>query len=111
MNDHPPHMPPSGNAPPSRDSDPDAEGLPPHITLPDRNLYKRSQFRARTVLCVLALIVVGAFWFANRGASIVYPVCFALVTLTLLVTLFRLWRISRLVASERNESQDSFRHD
>lgn len=93
------------------DADPDAQGLPPHIQLPDRHHYMRSQFRARALLCAVGLVIVGAFWFANRGTSAIYPWCFALVGVTLLVTLFRLWRVSRLIDAQNSRSQDIRQHD
>jgi len=91
--------------------DPDAEGLPPHVALPPKLPFMRSQFRARAVLCAVALVIVSGFWYANRQTSIIFPLCFGLVAVMLVITLIRLWRVGQLIARDEQMDQDRAKHD
>jgi hypothetical protein len=74
--------------------DPDWEGLPPGVVLPERRLYARKQLWALLVFNAIALAVMLVFlWGASRQSRVVVAVCTAAVGALVVVNAVRWWRL------------------
>lgn len=55
--------------------DPDAQGLPPHVILPESNAFKRDQLRARLLVSLVALVVLAAIFWASDENRMTAGLC------------------------------------
>ena len=77
-------------------ADPDAAGLPPHIRLPDADVYRQTQYRSRLILSAAALIFLLVYSLLSTNYRIVSWLCTGIVAVSFF---FNLWRY--LAASKR----------
>ncbi|MCX5658863.1 MAG: hypothetical protein NTW19_03980 [Planctomycetota bacterium] len=81
-----------------RDADPDAEGLPPTIKLPDRLAFARDQHLARVASNGIGLVVLLLLWLVVPGRYPKLLLFLALLMGTLLLSNLLRWRIARQAA-------------
>lgn len=66
-------------------NDPDAHGLPPDVIMPEANAFKRDQLRARLLVSLVALAVLGIIVWASDEHRLTYGLCTAGVGLAVAV--------------------------
>lgn len=75
----------AGSGPASGEDDPDGQGLPPNVILPDANAFKRDQLRARLLVSLVALGVLGVIVFLSDEHRTLYSLCAGGAALAVLV--------------------------
>lgn len=94
-----------GRAP---EADPDAQGLPPHVVLPEAHAFMRDQLRARLLVSLAALAVLGVIVWASDEYRQMYTLCAGGAALAVLVLGVR-YIIARQKAAKQEESRSSKR--
>lgn len=82
--------------------DPDAQGLPPEIKLPDRAEYRYGAIKAMTTTNALSLLVIVGLLLFEPRYPLVLQGCAAVVALFFAFNVYRLF-VARRALRERRE--------
>jgi hypothetical protein len=84
----PPNFP--GSQPGDEGNDPETEGLPPQVKLPDRQSYRRGQIWARLIVCLAGLALLTVIYFTmNPADRTLVLICIVLVAAAAVVQVVR----------------------
>jgi len=82
-------------------NDPDTQGLAPDVRLPEANRYRRDQWFARLMVCLVGLLVLAGMTLASEDYRRVYLGC------TLAVGVATIYSMSRFVLAWRKARQQT----
>lgn len=83
--------------------DPDAQGLPSHVFLPEAHAFKRDQLRARLLVSFGALVVLCILVVVSKEYRVMYSLCAGGVAMAVLVLAVRYF-IARSNAAQQAQT-------